>query len=143
MYDFRPERRCVDVLSHEWLLTVDRILLAVEAAFGCGTHKFVIDTHADICSGHLAFGHLGVDKALAVGMLYRNCHHQRSTASVLRHLAGTVGVALHKGHKTGGCKRRVFNRRTFRTYMAEVVTYTTAALHQLYLFFVDADYTAI
>ncbi len=76
-------------------------------------------------------------------MLYRHAHHQRAATPVLSHLAGGVGIPLHKGNKACRCESGVFHRHPFRAQVRQVVSHAAATLHQLHLFLVDAYYAAI
>ena len=76
-------------------------------------------------------------------MLDTHREHQRSTASVLRHLTCRVGESLHKWHQSGRGEGRVVDGRTLGAQLAQVVTHAAAALHELHLLLVDAHDGAI
>ena len=78
----------------------------------------------------------GVDEVLCVGMLYGDGQHQGSAASVLGHLTGGVGVALHEGHHAGGGEGAVEHRTAGGADVGEVMAHSSAALHQLHLLLV-------
>ena len=139
MYNLLPQSRSVDFLLHFRVCRVNRELLHIRTVlYGC-PHKLIVYLHRHIGSGHLPLGHLGVNERFRVGMFDRHRHHQRPAASVLSHLAGRVGVTLHKRNQTRRSQRRVLYRRTFRTDVGKVVPYPAPAFHQLHLLFVDTD----
>ena len=138
MNDFPPQGRSIYVFYYGRNGTVRGILLSICAVVDCSIHKIIVNTYRYVCPGDFACLHLGIDKGLGLGMLDRNSHHQRTTASVLRNLARRIRVALHKWHQAGGRQRRIFHRSTLWPDMTQVVPYSAAALHQLDLFFVDA-----
>ena len=74
-----------------------------------------------------------------------NAHreHQRTTTTVLCHLARTITIALHEGHQTRRRQRRVVHGLSLRTDMAQVVAYATTTLHQLHLLFINAHHGAV
>ena len=76
-------------------------------------------------------------------MLDRKRQHQRAAPPILRHLAGRIRIAFHKGHDTGRGEGTVEHRTARRPNMRKVVSYAPAPLHQLHLLFVDADDTAV
>ena len=76
-------------------------------------------------------------------MLNANAEHQRTTTTILRNLACGIAIALHEWNQTCRSQRRIVHRRTFRTYVAKVMTYSTTTLHQLHLLFVNTHDSAI
>ncbi len=138
-----PESRGIYLLCDYGRVGVDGVLLCIYGAVGGSLHESVVDAHRHVGTGDLTLGHLGVDKGLGLGVLYRHGEHERSAAAILGHLAGRVGVALHEGYDAGGGKGGVFDRHTFGPDMRQVVTHAAAALHQLYLLLVDAEHAAV
>ncbi len=124
-------------------VTVYWKLLDIRPVLHCRPHKLIVKFHRHIGTCHLPFRHLRINKSLTVRMLDTHRKHQRTTASVLCHLACRVAVTLHKRNKTGRRQCRVVDRGTFRTYVAQVVSHTTATLHQLHLLLVYPHYGAI
>ena len=76
-------------------------------------------------------------------MLDGDGEHQRSSAAVLGHLAGRIGVALHKRHHAGRSQRAVQHRSAGGTQMRQVVAHSAATLHQLHLLLVDHQDAAV
>ena len=138
MYDFFPQRLGRNFFLHLRVVAFDGELLHIRLiVYGC-LHKVVVYFHRHVRARNLTFGHFRVDKGLAVGMLNANRQHQRTTPSVLCHLARRIAVTFHKRHKPRRRKRGIINGRTLGTYVRKVVPHSTAAFHQLHLFFVDA-----
>ena len=108
-----------------------------------GLHEGVVNLHAYIGTRHFAFGHLGIDESLCIRMLDAYRKHQRTTATVLGHLARTITITLHKGNQSRGSQRRIVHRTSFRTDMTQVMPYSTAALHQLHLLLIDTHHGTI
>ena len=134
--DLLPQGGGVDLLGELGVIGVDGVLLDVGLAAQGTAHELVIDPYGDVGSGHLALLELGVDEVLCVGMLYGDGQHQGSAASVLGHLTGGVGIALHEGHHAGGGEGAVEHRAAGGADMGEVVAYSAAAFHQLHLLLV-------
>ena len=76
-------------------------------------------------------------------MLHGYGQHQCTTAAVLGHFAGGIGITLHKGHQAGRGQGRILYGRSFGPDVGKVMTYTSASLHQLHLLLVDLHDTAI
>ena len=72
-----------------------------------------------------------------------NGQHQCATATVLCHLTGRVGVALHERHQSCRGKCRVLHRRALRTNVREVVSHATTAFHQLHLLLIYLEDSTI
>ena len=102
-----------------------------------------MNLHRYVGSRHTTLDHLGIDERLGVGVLNRYRKHQGTATAVLCHLAGRVGVTLHKGHQTRRGEGRVLDGRTFGADVRQVVTHATATFHQLHLLFVDFDNAAV
>ena len=141
--DFLPKLRSVNRLGVNGFLAVDRILLGIFATLRNRLHELVVDTHRHIGAGHLAFGHLGIDKRLRVRVLNAHGEHQGTTTAVLSHLAGRVGVAFHKGNKSRRGEGRVLDRGAFGPDMRKVMPHSTTALHELHLLLINLDNAAI
>ena len=122
---------------------IDGELLDIRIAIEGCTHKLVVNLHRNVGTRDLSLLHLGVDEAACIGMLDGYGEHQRTAAAVLRHLAGRVGIPLHKRHHAGGCQGAVQNGCAGGTQVRQVVTHSAATLHQLYLFLVDHQDSAI
>ena len=143
VYDLLPECLCTDFPPHVGVVARNGELLYVGLVLSGRPHELVVYLHAHVGTRHLAFGHLGIDESLRVGMLDAHTQHQRATTTVLCHLARTITISLHEGHQTGRGQRRVVNRRALRTDMAQVVTHTAAALHELHLLLVNAHHGTV
>lgn len=91
----------------------------------------------------LARLHFGVVKFSASGCLMESESTGRPRPAVLRHFAGGVGVAFHEGNDTGRGERAVEYGASGRPDMREVVSDSAPALHELYLFLVDAYDAAV
>ena len=139
MHDFLPQRLGRNFLHHLRIFAFDGELLHVWLVVYGRLHKAIVYFYRHVRARNLTFGHFRIDKGLAVGMLNANRQHQRAAPSVLRHLACRVAITFHKRHKTRRCKRRIVYGRTLGTYVREVVPHSTAAFHQLHLFFIDAQ----
>ena len=124
-------------------LAVDGPLLGVRLVLRSGTHEFVVNLHADVGSCHLTLGHLGINKGLGVRVLDAHGEHQRSTTSILCHLARTITITLHERHQA--CRRQggVVDGGALWTDVAQVVTHTAATLHQLHLLLIDAQHGTV
>ena len=141
--DFAPEGTCIDLFLPLRFFGIDGVLLFIGFAFDNGTHEFIVDLHRYVGSRHLAFGHFGIDEGFGIRMLDGYGQHKCTATAVLSYFARTVGVAFHERNQAGGCEGGVLHGRTFRTNMGEVVPYASAAFHQLYLLFIDANDSSI
>ena len=137
VHNLMPKVACRYFLAHHRLVGIYREPLHIGLVGYGGLHESVVDLHAYIGSRHLALGHLGVDEALGVGVLHAHREHQRSAASVLRHLTCGVAVALHKRNQACTGQSRVVDRASLGPQLVEVVPHTTASLHELHLLLID------
>ena len=138
MHNLLPQRLGGNLLLYLRVCSVNGELLCVWLAVDGSLHECVVNLDAHIGSRHLSFRHLGVDERLAVRMLDAYGEHKGSAASVLRHLASGVAVALHERHKAGGGQSRIIYRRALRANLRKIMTHAAATLHQLHLLFVQA-----
>ncbi len=141
--DLVPQRTGVDLLRVERVLRVDREGLHVLLVVEDGVHEGVVYLDGYVGARHLARLHLGVDEVLRIGVFDREREHQCAAPAVLRHLAGGVGVAFHEGHDAGCREGAVEDGTSGRPDVREVVSDSAPALHELYLFLVDADDAAV
>ena len=125
------------------LAPIDGPLLHVGLVVDGAAHELVVNLHADVGAGHLALGHLRIDERLGLGVPDADAEHQRTTPSVLRHLARTITISLHERHQSGGGQGRVVHRRTLRAYVTQVVAHAAAPLHQLHLLLVNAHHGTV
>ncbi len=137
VHDFVPQLRGVDFFLVQRVVTVDGISLGVLLAVDGSLHKLIVDAHTHVGAGHLALGEFGVDKRLRVGVLDAHGEHQGATATVLRHLARAVAVALHEGHQACRGEGGVFHRRALGADVRQVMAHATTAFHELHLLLVD------
>ena len=86
VYNLLPKLLGRDVLLHDRIVRIYRELLCIRFVFNSSLHEFVVNLYAHVGSSHLAFGHLGIDECLAVGMLDADRQHQCATTAVLCHL---------------------------------------------------------
>ena len=93
----------------------------------------------DVGARHLPLCHLGINESLGIGVLNGHAQHQRTAASVLRHLAGGIGITLHERHQSRRGQGRVLHGRTFRADVRQVMPHASAALHQLHLLLVHLE----
>ena len=138
-----PQLAGINLLTHQRIGRVDRVLLHKRLAVAHTPHKLIRNLHAHIGTRNLALLQLGVDKLLGIGVLDADAQHQRTATAALCHLAGGVAVALHKGDDTCGGKGAVLHRAAGGTYMGQVVSHTAAAFHQLHLLLVHLHDPAI
>ena len=133
----------ITILFVHRLIGVDRKLLVVFFTLFGRTHKLIVHLDRDVRAGHFSGLDFRIDEVLGIGMLDRKRQHQRAAPPILRHLAGRIRIAFHKGHDTGRGEGTVEHRTARRPNMRKVVSYAPAPLHQLHLLFVDADDTAV
>ena len=146
VYNLLPQHLGIDFLFHgeasllRFLVSLitDGILLHVGFPLCGSLHEVVVDLHAHVGTGHPSFRHLSIDKRLGIGMLDTHGEHQCTATAVLRHLARTITIALHERNQSRGGQRGIVHRTAFGADMTQVVPHSTAALHQLHLFLVDA-----
>ncbi len=135
-YNLVPQRGGIDFLAHHRVVRIDWILLHKGLAFHSAAHKFVGNLDRNVGTGNLSLLQLGIDKLLRIRVLDRDREHQGSASAALRHLAGGVGIALHKGHYAGRGQGAVLDGAAAGAYVAQVVAHAAAALHQLHLLLV-------
>ncbi len=143
MHDFLPYFLGIDTLGHLRVLGIDRVSLYKRLPGNRSPHKLIADFYRDIRTGNLALRHLGIDKRLRIRMLYRHAQHQRPATSVLSHLPCRVGITLHKRNQARRGQSRILYRSALRPDMRQVMTHTSAAFHQLYLFLIYLDNSAV
>ena len=141
--DLLPELLRIDVLLVLRVVGIDRELLVVAAPLDRRTHELVVDLDRDVGARHLARVDLRVDEALGVGVLDREGEHQGAAASVLRHLARRVRVALHEGDDTRRREGRVEHGAARGADVREVMPHAAAPLHELHLLLVHAEDAAV
>ena len=141
--DFLPKFSGFDMFFHHGFVASDGELLNILFVFDGTFHEFIVDADRHIGAGHLAFGHLGIDKRLAVGVFDTHREHQSASASILCHLTGRIAVAFHERHQSGAGERRVVHRCSLGAYVREVVSHASPALHELHLLLVYAHDGAI
>ena len=138
-----PEFLGADFFLNIGIVARYRELLYIGLVFRSTAHELIVNLHRNVGARHLAFRHLGIDESLRIRMLDAHTQHQGSATTVLSHLARTITITLHERNQTRRGQRRVVHRRTFRTDMAQVVTYATATFHQLHLLFIDTHHGTI
>ena len=104
MHNLLPKRLSINLLHIVRFLATDRKLLLIGLTFNGSLHKLVVNLHRHIGAGHLALGHLSIDKCLAVGVFDTYGEHQSATTAVLCHLTRRVAVTFHEGYETSGCQ---------------------------------------
>ena len=141
--DFVPQRAGIYLLDVHRVVRIYREFLHVLLVVEDGTHEFVVYLDGDVGARYLARLHFGVDEIFRIRVLDGEREHQGAAPAVLRHFAGGVGVAFHEGNDTGRGERAVEYGASGRPDMREVVSDSAPALHELYLFLVDAYDAAV
>ena len=136
VHDLRPELPGLDGLGELGRIGIDGEALNEIAVTHHRLHEFVGKFYGDVGARYFAGFEFCVDEMFGIGMYHRDAEHQRPAASLLGHLAGGVGVALHEGYDPRGGKRAVPDFAVFRPDVRQVMSYTAPALHQLHLLLV-------
>ena len=110
MDDFLPQFAGVDGAVEFRIFTEYRVFLLIIFIIRHRLHKTIINTNRYIGAGYFTLLQFGVDKIFRIGMINGHRQHQGTTAAILSHFPGGIGITLHKRHDTGGCQRGIFNR---------------------------------
>ena len=143
VYDFLPKSTGINLLAHQRVLGVNRVLLHVGFPAAHAFHEFVVYLDRNVGSRHFALDHFCVDELLRIRMLYGNAQHQGTTTAALGHFAGGVRVAFHEGYDACGGESAVVHKAPLRTDVREVVADAAAPLHKLYLFLINLHDCAV
>ena len=104
VYNLLPQVAGNNFFLHFGVITINRILLNVRLAINSCLHECIVNFYRNIGSCNFSFSHLGIDECLCIRVFDSHRQHQGATSSVLCHLSGGVGVALHKRHESCRCQ---------------------------------------